>query len=56
MWTVDDAATASLMADVYGRLRAGDSPAAALRAAQCRALREHSHPFFWAPFASFGRW
>jgi CHAT domain-containing protein/tetratricopeptide (TPR) repeat protein len=56
MWTVDDAATASLMADVYGRLRAGDSPATALRAAQCRALREHSHPFFWAPFASFGRW
>ena len=56
MWTVDDAATASLMADVYGRLRAGDSPAAALRSAQCRALREHPHPFFWAPFTSFGRW
>ena len=56
MWTVDDAATASLMADVYGRLRAGDSPAAALRSAQCRALREQPHPFFWAPFTSFGRW
>jgi len=56
MWTVDDAATASLMADVYGHLRAGDSPAAALRAAQCRALREQPHPFFWAPFTSFGRW
>ena len=56
LWTVDDAATASLMADVYGRLRAGDSPATALRFAQCRALRDNPHPFFWAPFASFGRW
>jgi CHAT domain-containing protein len=56
LWTVDDAATASLMRAVYERLRAGDSPAAALRAAQCRALREHDHPFFWAPFALFGRW
>jgi CHAT domain-containing protein len=56
MWTVDDDATATLMADVYARLRGGDSPAAALRAAQCRALRMHNHPFFWAPFALFGRW
>jgi CHAT domain-containing protein len=56
MWTVDDAATATLMADVYGRLRAGESPASALRFAQCRALRDNPHPFFWAPFASFGRW
>jgi CHAT domain-containing protein len=56
MWTVDDATTAELMAHVYARLRAGDAPAAALRAAQCRALRDHNHPFFWAPFALFGRW
>jgi CHAT domain-containing protein len=55
-WTVDDAATARLMSDVYTRLRAGDGPAAALRAAQRRALLEYDHPFFWAPFALFGRW
>jgi CHAT domain-containing protein/tetratricopeptide (TPR) repeat protein len=56
MWTVDDDATADLMADVYASLRAGTSPASALREAQCRALSRHQHPFFWAPFALFGRW
>jgi len=56
LWAVDDEATAQLMADMYTRLRAGDTPAAALRAAQRRALEEHQHPFFWAPFAVFGRW
>jgi CHAT domain-containing protein/tetratricopeptide (TPR) repeat protein len=56
LWAVDDEATAQLMADMYSRLRAGDGPAAALRAAQRRALEQHEHPFFWAPFAVFGRW
>jgi CHAT domain-containing protein len=56
LWTVDDETTAQLMTDMYVRLRAGDGPAAALRAAQLRALQQHGHPFFWAPFAVFGRW
>jgi CHAT domain-containing protein len=56
LWPVDDATTADLMAEMYARLRAGETPAAALRAAQCSALKHQEHPFFWAPFAVFGRW
>ncbi|MBA3321692.1 MAG: CHAT domain-containing protein [Pyrinomonadaceae bacterium] len=56
LWTVDDEATADLMTDVYTRLVAGERPAAALRHAQCRLLRERSHPFFWSPFMLVGRW
>lgn len=56
LWTVDDHATATLMTDFYKRLRAGHAPAAALRAAQRRLLREQPHPFFWSPFVLVGRW
>lgn len=56
LWTVDDASTATLMAHFYRRLHAGDSPATALRAAQCALLREQPHPFYWAPFVLMGRW
>ena len=56
LWTVDDESTAELMSDMYARLQAGDGPAAALRYAQRRALATYEHPFFWAPFAVFGRW
>jgi CHAT domain-containing protein len=55
-WTVDDDSTRELMQEMYTRLRAGDRPAAALRAAQRAALEQYQHPFFWAPFAVFGRW
>src|SRR5581483_6103699 len=56
LWTVDDAATATLMQRFYARLCAGERPAAALRRAQCELLREQPHPFFWAPFILIGRW
>jgi CHAT domain-containing protein len=56
LWTVDDATTASLMARFYERLRAGDGPARALRTAQRELMRDHPHPFFWAPFVVMGRW
>ena len=56
LWTVDDKATASLMADFYRRLLAGSSPAAALREAQLRLMREQPHPYFWSPFVLVGRW
>jgi CHAT domain-containing protein len=56
LWTADDAATASLMTRFYTRLRAGDPAAAALRAAQCEALRTAPHPYFWSPFILIGRW
>ncbi|RPJ22516.1 MAG: CHAT domain-containing protein [Chloroflexi bacterium] len=55
-WIVDDETTARLMIDFYSRLRAGDSPATALRYAQCRLLTKNPHPYFWAPFVIMGRW
>jgi CHAT domain-containing protein len=55
LWMVDDASAAALMTGFYQRLRAGDNPAAALREAQCRLLKQQ-HPFFWSPFVLFGRW
>ena len=55
LWTVDDEATAGLMASFYRRLLGGASPAAALRAAQLQLLREQPHPFFWSPFMIVGR-
>jgi CHAT domain-containing protein len=56
LWTVDDEATAELMASFYERLRAGDGPATALRRAQLELLEQQPHPFFWSPFVLVGRW
>jgi CHAT domain-containing protein len=56
LWTVGDTATAELMADVYTRLQAGDTPATALRCAQLRQMQTRPHPYFWSPFALLGRW
>jgi CHAT domain-containing protein len=56
LWMVDDAIAASLMADLYTRLRAGAGIAESLRAAQLTLLRQNPHPFFWSSFALFGRW
>jgi CHAT domain-containing protein len=44
------------MAVFYGALRAGESPAAALRAAQTEIALRHPHPFFWAAFTLHGGW
>lgn len=56
LWTVDDAATAELMASFYKRLLAGAAPSAALRGAQLELLKKEPHPFFWSPFIIIGRW
>jgi CHAT domain-containing protein len=56
LWPVEDESTARLMTNFYTRLCAGDGPAAALRQAQCQALEDYSHPFFWSPFVLFGHW
>jgi CHAT domain-containing protein len=50
-WTVDDASTASLMADFYGAVLAGAPAAAALRQAQRHLLATQPHPYHWAAFA-----
>jgi len=55
-WSVDDAATAQLMAAFYGGLRRGMPVDAALRSA-ARELRSRpglAHPFHWAPFVALG--
>lgn len=56
LWTVDDEATARLMASFYTGLRAGKAPAAALRNAQLDLMKEEAHPYFWSPFVLLGRW
>jgi CHAT domain-containing protein len=56
LWDVDDRSTAELMDRMYARLAAGDSPAAALRAAKLEAIRQKSayaKPYFWGPFQIF---
>jgi CHAT domain-containing protein len=50
-WTVDDASTATLMAQFYRGVLGGARPAAALRAAQRALAREQPHPYHWAAFA-----
>ena len=56
LWTVDDDATAQLMAEFYKQLRETGSPAAALRHAQLQVMETKPHPFFWSPFVLVGRW
>ncbi len=57
LWAVEDAATATLMADTYaGMLKRKLRPAAALRAAQLKMMADpkHAHPFYWAAFTLQG--
>lgn len=55
-WKAESRATSKLMVEFHRRLLAGDSPAAALRAAQIALRRnpKYRHPFFWAPFVAIG--
>jgi CHAT domain-containing protein len=58
LWSVDDQATAQLMADFYQHLTEGKTKDAALRQARLDYLRNHdnrfSHPFFWAAAVPIG--
>jgi CHAT domain-containing protein len=57
-WKVSDESTAMLMSHYYQSLRAGQSPAAALRAAALM-LKQQSrfqHPYYWAPFICISSW
>jgi CHAT domain-containing protein/predicted negative regulator of RcsB-dependent stress response len=60
LWKVDDAATAELMRHFYrAMLQEKRAPAAALRAAQIRMLKERGdwhRPYFWAAFVVQGEW
>ena len=55
LWLVNDASTAQLMEEFYRCLQAGQSKAAALRAAQRTLLATKSHPYYWAPFVLVGQ-
>jgi CHAT domain-containing protein/Tfp pilus assembly protein PilF len=58
-WNVDDRATAALMARFYSNLLSeGQSPAAALRAAQLaiRSDEKWRSPYYWAGFSFHGDW
>jgi tetratricopeptide (TPR) repeat protein len=57
LWPVEDTSTAAFMEGFYRRLEAGESAAAALRAAQLEMLRGKDgmkHPYYWAPFVLIG--
>ena len=60
LWSVDDTATARLMARLYEGMLGPEhlSPAAALRAAQLdvRAIARWRSPYFWAGFVLQGEW
>jgi CHAT domain-containing protein len=59
LWSVDDLATAELMAQFYRHmLRDGQRPAEALRTAQLELWKEKrwQHPYFWAAFVIQGEW
>ena len=59
LWSVDDRATAELMAAFYrSLLRDGKRPSEALLAAQLE-LRKHKQwqsPYYWAAFVQQGDW
>jgi len=59
LWKVDDRATAVLMADFYeSMLQQGMSPAAALRSAKLKMIRDKrwSAPYYWAGFVLQGEY
>jgi CHAT domain-containing protein len=59
LWSVDDAATATLMARFYqGILAGGLSPARALQQAQLAVARQRQwrQPYYWAGFQLQGDW
>ena len=59
LWSVNDEATAELMARFYGgMLRDKLRPSAALRAAQVSLMKERAwkSPFYWAAFTIQGEW
>jgi CHAT domain-containing protein len=53
LWDVSDVSTPQLMDELYGELKKGETPDAALRNAKLTLLRSSASfrkPFFWAPF------
>lgn len=57
LWQVDDDSSVRLVAGLFGELRRGTSPAAALAAAKRALWRDPAtrHPFYWAAMVLYGR-
>jgi CHAT domain-containing protein len=57
-WAVNDDSTALLMAEFYRDIARGEDKSTALRTASLSLLRskDHSHPYYWAPFILLGDW
>ena len=56
LWEVSDESTAQMMGKLYQGLKAGNSPAAALRQAKLSLLHSQGNfrkPFFWAPLQAY---
>ena len=59
LWSVEDSATATFMANLYQELAiVGTTKADALRKAQISLLKnpQFTHPFYWSPFVLVGNW
>lgn len=60
LWDVSDASTPQLMDELYGELKKGKTPDAALRNAKLTLLHSSASfgkPFYWAPFQLYtGSW
>jgi CHAT domain-containing protein len=54
LWRASDRATAGLMGQMYGSIRAGLTKRAALRSAHLKVKEEYPHPYYWAPFVLMG--
>ena len=61
LWSVNDKATATAIANFYQKLTRSNQPvskAQALRQTQLDLIssQQYSHPFYWAPFILVGNW
>jgi len=55
LWNVHDESTATLMANFYQRVAAGDGPVTALRNTMRQLRDQYPHPYHWAPFVVTGK-
>ena len=58
LWDVNDRSTASLMAELYKAIRAGEPVTEALRAAKLSFIiggKNYAKPYYWAPFQVYSR-
>lgn len=56
LWTVNDKATQSLIADFYRNLQADKTISDSLRIAQDNLIKQNAHPYLWSPFFLAGSW